>query len=490
MPASGTIRFLFNDQLICLDPGRDSLSPTTTLLQWLRAHPDTKGTKEGCAEGDCGACTIVLGELTPEDTIRYTAIDSCLVFLPMLDGKQLITVECLAGQPLEKDDLHPVQRAMVDSDGSQCGYCTPGFIMSLFALYKQPQRADRDEIRDALAGNLCRCTGYRPIAEAAAHACAAPAADAFTSSEPATVAALRELASAAGTLEIKTSSQRYLRPMSLQEALKAKAQDPAWLPVNGATDLALRVTKRHEVLPALLDLSGIDSLRSIEHLPQAVRIGAGCSLETIRRELREQLPALTSILDVFGSRQIRSLATFGGNLGSASPIGDTLPLLFAYGATVHLQSSNDRRDIPIDRFITGYRETVRRPDELITGITVPLPSADDLVRAFKVSKRKDLDIATVSGAFRLRLVGDRIEEAVFAFGGMAASTQRVFPAEDLLRGRTWTRANAEAAAEIVYNHFTPLSDARSGAEFRRIAARNLVLKYWAETTGMSTGSPN
>lgn len=475
------IRFFFQNNTVEIDLNRENLSPTTTVLQWLRSRPDTKGTKEGCAEGDCGACTVVIGELSDDDTIRYTAIDSCLVFLPMLDGKQLITVECLSNHPQTKDDLHPVQQAMVDTDGSQCGYCTPGFIMSLFALYKQGDNPDRTETCDALTGNLCRCTGYRPIAEAAARSCAAPAADTFASQEPATIAALRELAASANPLLIQTSTQRYLRPMSLEAALASIAEDASLLPFNGATDLALRVTKLHEVLPALLDLSGINALRRIEILPDNIRIGAGCSLESIRRTVRDQLPALAAILDVFGSRQIRSLATIGGNLGSASPIGDTLPLLFAYGASIHLASTQGERDIPMDRYITGYRQTVRRPDELITALTIPLPGPDDLVRAYKVSKRKDLDIATVSGAFRLRIVDDTVQEAVIAFGGMAASTQRVFPAEDLLIGKSWSRTNAQAAAEVVYHHFTPLSDARSGAEFRRLAARNLLLKFWSET---------
>lgn len=475
--SNNTIRFLFRGQEVELDLEKNQISPTTTVLRYLRESGCSTGTKEGCAEGDCGACTVVVAETDDSGTLLYKAVDSCLMFLPMLHGKQLITVE-----DLESDgEPHAVQRAMVECNGTQCGYCTPGFVMSLFALSKQNSRPEQKELEDALTGNLCRCTGYRPILDAAKRCVDSSHPDHFSKKS-------REITERLSGLDVTTAlsisvvDQHYHKPTGLEEALSLLAENPRLIPFSGATDLALRVTKKHERLSPLLDLSGIKELHRLEMGHDFVHIGSGVPLETLRIKLRNLLPALTDMLDVFGSRQIRTLATLGGNLGSASPIGDMLPVLMAYGAHLVLTNNNTTREVPMREFITGYRATVRKPDELIVQISIPIPPSDTIIKAYKVSKRKDLDISTVSAAMRLTQSEGIIRDVVIAYGGMAEKTARATDAESYLMGKPWGRTTAEEAAERVRRQFNPISDARSGAEFRRIVAGNLLLKFWNETT--------
>lgn len=457
--------------------GMKGIQPTTTVLNYLRNSSDHKGTKEGCAEGDCGACTVVIAEITETNKLKYTAIDSCLVFMPMLHGKQLLTVENLKAD----EKLHPVQQEMVDKNGSQCGYCTPGFVMSLFALFKENKQASQDDIRDALTGNLCRCTGYRPIIEAASSACAQGNTDHFSKMENEVIQKLKQIHSENNALCHTSSEQSYFQPTSIQEALKILSEHPDALLLQGATDVALRVTKKHELLLKVLDLSAINGLKTIEDKGTEILFGSGMNLEAVKENSMVVFPALYKMLAVFGSRQIRSLATLGGNLGSASPIGDTLPVLMALNARIELQSINGKREIPMTEFIVGYRKTQKQENEIISAIVIPKMNNNSIIASYKVSKRKDLDIATVSSGFRLTFKNDEISEAILAYGGMAEKTKRATSAESFLIGKKWTRENAEKAGEFVYSEYTPLSDARSGAEFRRLAARNLVLKFWDET---------
>jgi xanthine dehydrogenase small subunit len=394
----------------------------------------------------------------------------------MLHGKQLLTVEDLGNV----DRPHPVQQAMVECNGTQCGYCTPGFVMSLFALSKGDGPKDRNDIEDALTGNLCRCTGYRPILEAADTFLSSKTSDRTSSDEGIVLQKLSEIRKDAA-LDIRVNGQRYMRPAALDEAFGILAGNPDLIPFNGATDLALRVTKKHEHLSALLDLSAISELKELRHENDRLVIGAGVTLEEMRHASATDFPPLRSMLDVFGSRQIRTLATVGGNLGSASPIGDLLPVLMALEAVVELGSSAGLRRIPMNEFITGYRSTVRRKDELITRIFLPLQKNDCVVRSYKVSKRQDLDISTVSGGFSLKLKEGIVQTAILAFGGMAAKTERAVPAEEFLKGRKWDRKTSEEAADIVRAHFRPISDARAGAAFRSVAAGNLILKFWNDT---------
>ncbi len=456
------------------------LSPTTTVLTYLRNSLTHKGTKEGCAEGDCGACTVVLAELDENKNLRYTALDSCLVFLPMIHGKQLITVEDLETNERSEIKLHPVQQCMVDSNGSQCGYCTPGFIMSLFSLYKNEQNPTQESITDALTGNLCRCTGYRPIIEAAAKACIHQGKDHFNVDEKKIIGLLESIRQDDAAIKIDSGKQHYSRPTDLQDALRLKVALPEAIIINGATDIALRVTKKREILKEILDLGALQELKYFRKNQDNIEIGSGLDLESIRLLIEKELPALHSMLNVFGSRQIRRLATLGGNIGSASPIGDTLPVLMAYHANVILKNLNGERSIPLNEFITGYRQTQMQADEIITGIQIPKLPSTTIVSSYKVSKRKDLDISTVSAAFRLNLNDGIVSEIQMSYGGMAEKTKQAIKAEEFLVGKIWSRETIEEAAELIYHEFTPLTDARSGAEFRRIAAKNLLIKFWSE----------
>jgi xanthine dehydrogenase small subunit len=353
--------------------------------------------------------------------------------------------------------------------------------MSLFALYKNDDHPPRERIDDALTGNLCRCTGYKPIIEAAAASCVHRGSDHFSENEAQTVALMNALPGS--PVLLSDGRQTYVRPVTIQEALAARQARPDAVIVAGGTDVALRVTKYHELLENIIDLSRIESLKNIEVTEHSVVIGAGSSLSDVKERVGRTLPALDDMLSVFGSLQIRNLATLGGNLGSASPIGDTLPVLIAYGAKVVVESLNGRREIPIDRFFTGYRKTERRPDEIITCVEIPKPAEHLIIRSYKISKRKDLDISTLSACFRLELDAARsVKSVVLAYGGMAECPKRAAATEQLLLGKRWERELAEHAMNVLDTDFTPISDVRGSAEMRKIAARNLLLKFWFETS--------
>ena len=476
-----SISFVLDGNITEIDFGKE-YTPTTTVLNYLRKSPCHKGVKEGCAEGDCGACTVVIAEAGEGNKMSYKAIDSCLVFLPMLQGKQLITVENLGLKTNSGTVLHPVQEAMVNCNGSQCGYCTPGIVMSLLALYKNEAKTSLDTVNDALTGNLCRCTGYKPIVEAAMKSCAKPQPDVFSKSEGQVAGMLHDLKAKQQSVSIRSGKQRYDQPLTKSEALVLRKESPDSILLSGATDIALRVTKRQETLQHIIDLSQIEELKKIKESEQEFRLGAGIDLETLRLYAEKQIPVLAETLAVFGSRQIRSLATLGGNLGSGSPIGDTLPTLMACNADIILESTNGERRVPMNKFLLAYRKTERRPDELITAVIIPKPDKTNKLKFYKVSKRKDLDISTLSAGFSLRLRNNRVEAITLAYGGMAAVTKRAAAAEAFLTGKEWSRATVEEAMPLVASEFTPLSDARSGAAFRTLAAKNLLLKFWSETS--------
>ena len=462
--------------------GSSHLTPTTTVLNYLRSLPRHRGVKEGCAEGDCGACTVVVGELKADRTIEYRAVDSCLMFLPMLHGKQLITVENLKSP---SGDLHPVQQAMVNGHGSQCGFCTPGIVMTLFALYKDPKdpnKPSKGEIADALAGNLCRCTGYEPILKAAADVCQGNGKDHLTVDEVRIGELLTSISRE--SISLSMEGQRYDHPATLDECLALIEEFPDAIVINGATDVALRVTKKFEILPHLIDCSRIAELKAVSGDNRMLTIGAGVRISEVMSLVEADFPELYQMLTVFAARQIRNVATLGGNVGTASPIGDTLPVLIAYGAEIVLRSRRGTRTVAADSFAKGYRKTERQPDELITSIVLRRPSVLTRVRAYKVSKRRDLDIATVSGAFRLDLDDKGIvSDITLAYGGMAECTKRSVSAEAFLKGKPWNRQQVEKAQRLVDADFSPISDVRGSAEFRRVAARNLLLKFWSETNG-------
>lgn len=478
------VRFVIDNRVAEIDfSGTSGLKPTTTVLNYLRSLPDHKGVKEGCAEGDCGACTVVIAEPGSDGKLSYRAVDSCLLFLPMIHGKQLITVENLAQSGKDGKILHPVQQEMVETNGSQCGYCTPGIVMSLFGIYKNHKHPSHEVIQDALVGNLCRCTGYQPILEAAQNACNHDKPDHFSGNEKKILALLNEILSNNETLEIITPAQKYFKPFTLEEALKIRKANPDSLIINGSTDVALRQTKKHEILASILDLSSVSTLSEFKEDSRSLVLGAGMTMEQVRQVTGDKLPALSSILAVFGSLQIRNLATIGGNICSASPIGDTLPVLFAYGAVIKLQSEKSERELRLEEFITGYRKTGIRNDELLTEIRIPLTEPDTKVYSYKVSRRKDLDISTVSAGFRLKINHGTVDEMILAFGGMAAMTKRAVSAERFMTGKKWSLENVRKAMKILADEFEPISDARSDAAYRKKVAENLLLKFYLETSG-------
>ncbi len=474
------ISFILDGQLQTLEfePGAP-YTPTTTVLQYLRSLPGHKGVKEGCAEGDCGACTVVLAEPDARGKLQYKAVNSCLIFLPKLHGKQLITVENLQDA---QGTLHPVQRYVAEGNGAQCGFCTPGIVMSLFSHYKTDLPAEREAIEDTLSGNLCRCTGYQPILEAALRAIDERREDGFSQEEEQVAAQLKTIS---GTgVRLRTGTHYYSLPASLKEAFAEMEAHPGALLLNGATDVALKVTRQHQHLPEIIDLSLIPGLKEMEETADALCVGAGVSVNDLLTVTQTPFPAIYQMAKRFGSKQIRHLATVGGNLSGASPIGDLTPVLMAHKARITLTSAANQREMDLDVFITGYRKTALQPGELLTRIEIPFLSKQVKTGAYKVSKRRDLDIATVSAAFRLEF-GDtnRITTASLIYGGMAAITKHARQAEAFLQDKEWNRTTAEAAAEIIKKEFEPISDARSGADFRRIVAGNLFIRFWADEAG-------
>ena len=472
------ISFVLDGRIVSPDLAASPLvTPTTTLLRYLRDLPNHKGAKEGCAEGDCGACTVVLADVGPDRRLRYRAVDSCLLFLPMIHGMQVITVEELRAPD---GTLHPVQQAMVDFHGSQCGFCTPGIVMSLFALYKRGDVPSRSDVEEALSGNLCRCTGYRPIVDAALKACATGGEDHFSALEPQMIELLSSVAKT--TLFLQTDGQLYLRPASFLEAKSFRVQYSDAVLINGATDAALRVTKNHERFPRVIDLSAVAELHTVQDRPDSLTLGAGATIEEIIPLIRIDFPALAEMLRWFGSRQIRSLGTIGGSLGTASPIGDILPVLIAYDARIELESLRGQREIPAGEYAVGYRKTVRTPDELIKSVILPKNTCGALIQSYKVSRRKELDIATVSAGFRLeRSTDGTVSRLLLAYGGMAERTMRAQKVERSVTGRLWSRDVVEEAAQHIADDFHPISDARATADGRLVMAKNLLMKFWTDT---------
>ena len=470
------IQFLLNQEL----RSEHVLDPNLTVLEYLREHAGKPGTKEGCASGDCGACTVVVGELHStggsEPALRYRSLNACLTFVASLHGKQLISVEDLKHQ----GQLHSVQQAMVDCHGSQCGFCTPGFVMSLFALQKNSHGADQHQAQEALAGNLCRCTGYRPILAAAEQCCGgARQPDQFDSREAQTIARLQAIAPQ-DTGELNSGDKRCLVPLTIGDLADLYASHPEARLLAGGTDLALEVTQFHRPLPVMIYVGNVAEMKRIDTFEDRLEIGAATPLSDCYAALEAEYPDFGALLHRFASLQIRNQGTLGGNIGNASPIGDSPPLLIALGAQVVLRKGNSTRTLALEDYFIDYRITARQESEFIEKVIVPRAAPAGAFRAYKVSKRLDDDISAVCAAFDVRVENGRISLARAAFGGMAATPKRAKACEAALLGKPWNSATVEAACAALALDFTPLSDFRASKEYRLLSAQNLLRKYFIE----------
>jgi xanthine dehydrogenase small subunit len=469
------IQFLLNQEL----KTEHALDPNVTVLNYLREHVHKSGTKEGCASGDCGACTVVVGELTVDadgkDALSYRSLNSCLTFVASLHGKQLISVEDLKHQ----GQLHSVQKAMVDCHGSQCGFCTPGFVMSLFALQKNSTQPDIHQAHEALAGNLCRCTGYRPILAAAEQACGQRQPDQFDQRLAQTITRLKAIAPSE-TGELNSGDKRCLVPMTVADLADLYDAYPQARLLAGGTDLALEVTQFHRPLPVMIYVGNVAEMKKIEHFDDRIEIGAATALTDCYGALSEQYPDFGELLHRFASLQIRNQGTLGGNIGNASPIGDSPPLLIALGAKIVLRKGEQTRTLALEDYFIDYRVTARQESEFIEKIIVPKANGKQVFRAYKVSKRLDDDISAVCAAFRIQVENGAIVDARAAFGGMAAIPKRAAACEQALIGAPWSSATVERACAALADDFTPLSDFRASKEYRLLSAQNLLRKYFIE----------
>ncbi|PWB64391.1 MAG: xanthine dehydrogenase small subunit [Bradyrhizobiaceae bacterium] len=477
----GDIRFLRRGRPVRLT----AASPTLTLLDYLRLQERATGTKEGCAEGDCGACTVVLRRLRGERVV-YEPVNACILLAGQADGAEVITVEDLA----DGDTLHPVQQALVDRHGSQCGFCTPGFVMALFALYHAPapRALDRARVNDWLAGNLCRCTGYRPIVEAALASCAGAPSDRFAAQEEESRHALQRLAGN-DDLFVGTPERFFAAPTSLAALGQLCAEHPDATLVAGATDVGLWITKGLRDLPRIIWLGRVRGLDVIDDGRDAVGFGACVTLVAATPHLAAIDPDLGELMRRFAGTQIRTTGTVGGNIANGSPIGDLPPALIALGATVALQHGETPRSLPLESFFLAYRKQDRREGEFVRMVRVPKLAANERFRCFKITKRFDEDISAVMGAFKLRLDGRRIVGARLAYGGMAEIPKRARAAERQLIEVSLDRPESFAGTlAALAEDFTPISDQRASARYRLDVARAILRRALTEIAGAPTST--
>lgn len=473
MKARSEIRFVLNDRDITLN----SVGASDTLLDYLRIESRLTGTKEGCAEGDCGACTILVGRLQ-DGILRYEPVNACIRLLASLDACHVVSIEYLSGPD---GRLHPVQQAMVDHHASQCGFCTPGFVMSLYALWMGNTDPSETEIETALQGNLCRCTGYEPIIKAAKAMTALghPADDILTRERVAMTAKLAALRDGQ-RVEITKGGSRCILPASVDDLAEVLLETPDVTMVAGATDVGLWVTKFLKDISPVVFLGHLDALRQIDVTDDTIQIGAGVSYTDSRAVLTADYPHLAAFWDRIAGWQIRSMGTIGGNVANGSPIGDTPPVLIALGATITLRKGASRRTIPIEDFFVDYGKQDLGQGEFLESICVPRPAPSAIHAAYKISKRRDEDISSVCAAFNVTVADGKITAARIAFGGMAATPKRAASVEAALVGADWSEAVVMQAAAHLGEDFSPLTDWRASSAYRLEVSKNLFRRFWLE----------
>ncbi|MFM9844249.1 MAG: xanthine dehydrogenase small subunit [Dongiaceae bacterium] len=480
MAVRRSIRFLRRGKVVQLT----DVPPMATLLDYLRLEERACGTKEGCGEGDCGACTVALGCLR-DGRVVYEPVNSCIQLLGMVDAKEVVAVDDLH---VLEGGLHPVQRAMVATHGSQCGFCTPGFVMSLFALYHANGAPDRGQVNDAIAGNLCRCTGYRPIVEAGLKACAGTARDSYAAAAAKTAKSLHKLADGKD-LFIGNDKSFFAAPASADSLAKLYAAHPDAVLVAGATDVGLWITKQLRSLPKIIHLGRTADLGGVTDDGAAITIGAAVTYEAAAESLTAIDADLGELLRRLGSKQVRTAGTVCGNIANGSPIGDTPPALIVLGATVELRSVGGTRRLPLEKFFIAYGRQDRQAGEFVASVTVPKLRSNQAFRAFKISKRFDQDISALLGAFCLTLEGNRIAEARIAFGGMAPTPKRALRSEAAFRDADLTRPSTwDAAIAALDQDFKPIDDHRASAAYRQATARALLTKALHEIAGAPSKS--
>jgi xanthine dehydrogenase small subunit len=467
--SSNIIKFVHDDQIVEVK----NPDPNETLLNYIRTNLKKTGTKEGCAEGGCGACTVVLGELKNNE-INYKAINSCITFLPTLQGKQLILVEDLTSKD---GSLHPVQEAMVNCHGSQCGFCTPGFVMALFSMFKKHSKFNEDVIKDSIAGNLCRCTGYQPIIKAAKSLKHKNKADHFSKNEKKIINLLKKISNK--SIKIYQKDKKYFAPRYVLELKKILKKNINADFLSGGTDLSLGVTKERKDINSIIYMNSIRELNYIKNNNEYIDVGASTPLIDLEIYIKKYYPDFTKILKRYGSPQIRNVGTVAGNIATASPIGDCLPLLLSLNAKVVLQDLKKTKVLSLDSFFINYRKTKLKKGQFIHSIRIPL-FKNNIFKAYKVSKRFDDDISSICAAFNLEIVKNKIQSVRIAYGGMAEIPKRAVFSEKILLNALFTEETIHKAKEALEKDFKPISDVRASGSYRMNVAKNLLEKCCAE----------
>ena len=471
---SDTIQFLLNNKIFKIK----NPDPNKTILNYIRNDLKMTGTKEGCAEGGCGACTIVLGELN-KNKIVYKAINACITFLPILNGKQLILIEDLNNGK----NLHPVQEAMIKFHGSQCGFCTPGFTMSLFSMHKNNKLINNEIVEEALSGNLCRCTGYRPIIDAAKSLNNKNDLDQFKKDKIKTIKLLKNIKST--DIEINNKGKKFFAPKTISNLKKILNKYPDAKILSGGTDLSLEVTKFRKEIKTIISLNSIEKLNFIKKNRNLLEIGATTSLFEFQNIIKNYFLDFHDILKRYGSLQIRNVGTIAGNIATASPIGDTLPLLLTLDAKIVVQGKNRKKIFSLSKFFISYRKTKLKKGEFIYSIKIPI-NKDNIFRAYKISKRFDDDISSVCGSFNFLIKNNKITKAAIAYGGMSAIPKRASAIEKKLINSEFTENSFSNAIDLINKDFSPLDDMRASSEYRLAVAKNLLLKAFYEIKNKQT----